>query len=576
MAKEARWYQSGAVDALFDFFEVHGGTTAEGLPVQANPVVALPTGTGKALAIALFLKRAFGIYPGTRAMMLTHVKELVQQNAEELLEEWPNAPLGIYSAGLNRKDLMLPIIFGGVGSVVGSIELFGFIDFLIVDECHLIGTEEEAEYLAIISALRLVNPYLKVIGFTATPYRMGLGLLTEGPIFTHICYDQTGLEAFNRLIDEGYICPLLPRPTETTFDLTGVGMYQGDYAKGKLEKAVNKEKVTRALLAETCYFGADRYKWLIFASGVDHSESIARMLTEEFGISCLAVHSKLSNKERDRRIAAFKRGEVRAMVGNNIFTTGFNDPTVDLIVVARPSRSTVLWVQLLGRGTRIFNWFKLSPQKQLELSAFEGMIKRNCLVLDFARNTAELGPINDPRIPSRKGAGSGEAPVKICPTDEIDAQGRRGCGGYNHTVTRFCDHCGFEFSFESTIVKTAGTEELIRGIEPVYEVFAVQRVIYSSHIAKKFRDQAQRGEPVPIKIKASYFCEGMRTFFEYVTVEGGGFPAKKGRDWFRQRFPSDPPETNAEVLNCVAQFRPPRRVKVHINTQYPEVVSYEF
>ena len=88
-----RYYQNDAVNSIFEYFSVNSG----------NPVLALPTGTGKALVIALFIMRVLKLWPTQRFLVLTHVKELITQDADELRKLWPNAPIGIYSAGLNQK-----------------------------------------------------------------------------------------------------------------------------------------------------------------------------------------------------------------------------------------------------------------------------------------------------------------------------------------------------------------------------------------------------------------------------------------------------------------------------------------
>jgi DNA repair protein RadD len=117
-----RWYQEEAVDALFRFFDENGGTDPEGKPIQANPLIALPMGTGKSFVIGKFLERAFRVFPYTRVIMSTHVKELIAQNAKQLQRIWPHAPLGIYSAGLKQTDFIQPIVFGGIKSMVGKLD----------------------------------------------------------------------------------------------------------------------------------------------------------------------------------------------------------------------------------------------------------------------------------------------------------------------------------------------------------------------------------------------------------------------------------------------------------------------
>jgi DNA repair protein RadD len=553
-----RWYQEEAVDALFQFFDEYGGTALDGTPIRANPLIALPTGTGKSFVIGKFLERAFRIFPYTRVIMSTHVKELIAQNAKQLQRIWPHAPLGIYSAGLKQSDFIQPIIFGGVKSMVGKLDkegksIFGFRDLLIIDEAQLVGPRADAEYAQFILELLAINPYLKIIGLSATVYRLGMGLLTNGPIFTHIVYDLCNIQGFSRLIAEGYLSPIFPKKTQVELDVSSVGMSStGDFNETALQSAVDDADVTYKALCEAVQIGQQRRSWLAFASGIDHAIHIAEMLRGTFGVNAAEVHSKMPVKERDARIAAFERGELRCIVNKDILTTGFDHPPIDLILMLRPTMSTGLWVQMLGRGTRPYD-----PAIHGYLSGFATR-KNDCLVLDYAGNTRRLGPINDPVIPKPKGKGrAGDAPVKIC-----DA-----CGAYNHTTARFCIVCNEEFVFTPNIVGTAGTDELLRSDLPVVEDFDVQRVVYSEHTSRKSGNKS---------IKVSYYCN-LRTFYEYITVEGDGFRKKIGRDWFRQRAPVEPPETNAEILANSQYLRTPRRIRVWLNKQpLPDVLSAEF
>lgn len=553
-----RWYQEEAVDSLFAFFDEYGGTGPDGKPLEANPLIALPTGTGKSFVIGKFLERAFRIYPWTRVVMATHVKELIAQNAKQLQKIWPHAPLGIYSAGLNQKDFIQPIIFGGVKSLIRALHegqsLLGHRDLLIIDEAHLVGPNADSSYIELIMLLKAINPYLKIIGLSATIYRLGMGLLTNGPIFTHIAYDLCNIEGFSRLIAEGYLSPIFPKKTAIELDVSEVGMSStGDFSESALQAAVDQSDITYKALTEAVNLGQNRRSWLAFASGIDHATHIAEMLRGTFGINAAEVHSKMGAKDRDARIDAFKRGELRCLVNKDILTTGFDHPPVDQILMLRPTMSTGLWVQMLGRGTRPYN-------ETTEYIAGFNTPKQNCLVLDYAGNTRRLGPINDPVIPKPKGQGRpGDAPVKIC-----DA-----CGAYNHTTVRLCIVCGEEFVFKPNIVGTASNEELLRSDLPVVEYFQVDRVVYSAHTVKK----NGRG-----MIKVSYYCKPFRTFYEYVTVEGEGFQRKEGRDWFRKRAPVavEPPETNKVILDNSQYLRTPRQIRVWLNTKYPKVLSAEF
>jgi len=305
-----RDYQEAAVCSIFEYFA--SGKTG-------NPIVAMPTGTGKSIVLGEFIKRALQTYPGTRVMKLTHVKELVSQNLDKLLQLWPEAPAGVYSAGLKRKEQGCPITFGGVASVAkASPSIFGRIDLLLIDECHLVSQKETTMYRVIIDVLKSINPSLKVIGFTATHYRLGHGMLTEsGGIFTDVCFDLTRMDAFNWFIDQGYLATLIPRTTAAEFDLSEVHIHGGEYKQDELQAAVDKSEITYAACQELRQWGHDREHWLLFASGIEHAEHVANCL-QSMGVAATFVHSKMSADLRDSRIAEFVAGKYRAMINNGI------------------------------------------------------------------------------------------------------------------------------------------------------------------------------------------------------------------------------------------------------------------
>lgn len=541
-----------------------GGLDANGVPVVANPLVALPTGTGKSFSIAKFVRDALYRFPSTRAMMGTHVKELIEQNAKQMKRLWPEAPIGIYSAGLKERDSIHPILYGGVQSMVGKLSesgasIFGYRDFLIIDEAHLLN--DEGRYIKLIGELKLINPYLKVIGFTATPYRTGLGLMTNGGIFTDIIYDLCTIDGFNRLIYEGYLAPLFPMPTDTVLDVSNVAKSGGEFNEKQLQAAVNHRDITFKCLKEFVAWGWDRACWLIFASGVEHAEDIAQMLNEVFHIPSAAIHAKTKN--RDELVEAYKRGELRCLVNNNVLTTGFDHPPIDYIGMMRPTMSTGLWVQMLGRGTRPYNPLTADPI----LAAMFPAPKAFCRVMDFAGNTQRLGPINDPVVPRQRGQGpAGEAPVKQCPK----------CRAWNHTSARICLVCETEFAFDPNLSARASTAELIRSPQFEVESFEVQNVVMVPHVSRatKLANPGVDPSRLPYMIKVMYWC-GMKQFVEHISVEGSTQFGHKGREWFRQRY-GEPPLTNGEVLQCAAYLRRPKRIRVWTNTKFPSILDYEF
>jgi DNA repair protein RadD len=551
-----RDYQEEGLRCLLQFFADHK---------EGNPVVAMPTGTGKAYEIALFLHRAFAMYSKQKMLVMTHVKELIDQNFKEFLELWPTAPAGIYSAGLKRKDTAQPIIFCGVASVSKNIAAFGHVDIIIVDECHLISQDDGSMYLKVFAILKAVNPNLRIIGFTATPWRAGQGKITDDGIFTHMCFDVTDMRSFNRFIKEGYLAPLIPKHTETQLDVTGVHKTKGEFDLKELQIAVDKDEITFAALQEAIAMGRDRHCWLVFGAGIAHVEKIVMMLNY-LGISARCVHSKMSDKERDKNIEDWKNGLFVAMVNNGVLTTGLNHKPIDFIIMLRPTHSVVLWVQMLGRGTRPYDY--LTESKEYLRLAFP-YTKFNCLVADFAGNTQRLGPINDPLVPRKRGEKTGEVPIKICDS----------CDTYNHISARFCggkaktdpeynvfEGCGKPFEFKTLMRPGASTEELIKpDAEIIVEDFKVDTITFSIH--------QKVGKPDSIKV--TYYC-GLKKYAEYVLVEHEGFGRRRASSWWRERTQLPLPATTAEAYKLIDRLEVVTDIRVHTNKPHPEILKVSF
>lgn len=550
---KARYYQDEALVALYNYFVQYPNDP------KRNPVIAMPTGTGKAVVIALFIKYVLQCWPGQRIMMLTHVKELIDQNADKMRQVWPQAPMGIYSAGLGEKTHFMPITFAGIQSAKNQPELFGHQDLVIIDECHLCSPDEEASYHKFIAALRKRNPFLRVIGLSATPYRQGLGMITDGGIFSDVCYDITSLAAFNRLIDEGFLAMLIPKETDTIIDVEGVKKSGGEFQEADLQKRVVKYDLTYAALNEAMHKTADRHHLLIFATGIEHVY-MASAILDQMGVSNAVVHSSskkypLSDADRDDNIARFKAGQVRVLINANVLTTGFDFPALDCIILLRPTNSPVMHVQILGRGTRPlyaegFDLETLEGRIQAQIAS----LKQNCLVLDFAGNTMRLGPINDPRIPKKKGPGTGDIPVKVC----------NHCGTLNHISARVCIDCGAEFEIKEKLEGRASTLALVVRDEPQVELFKVDRVTYQ---LKK----GWNGKPPTLLV--SYFS-GIRRFVEHICLEHHNNPIiNHAHHWWHERSDIEPPFSIAEAMEHVDKLRQPSQIRVWINTKYPKILQ---
>lgn len=554
--KDPRDYQIECVDSIFNYFAHKTG----------NPLVAMPTGTGKSLSIAMFIEKALKLYPQTRIIVATHSNVLIKQNVKELRNWWPSAPIGINSAKLKKRDYYRQVTYVSIASVYKDAKIFKHIDLVLVDEAHLVSQTESSMYMTFFADLKKENPAFKGIGFTATKYRQGQGLLTDNGFFTDICFDITSFAAFNRLLDEGYLCPLRPKKTNYQLDVSGVGIgNDGDFIKGKLQEAVDRYDVTMSALKEALDIAHDKHKWLIFASGIEHCEHIVEILTY-LGVSSKSVHSKKKDEENDETLKMLADGTIRAVVNNNCLTTGFDCPDIDLIIILRPTRSTNLWVQMLGRGTRPvyapgFNLKTIEGR----LNAIKYGGKEYCLVLDFASNSEVLGPINDPVLPRKKGTKSGPAPVKTCQI----------CGTYSHPSVKICPTCGTEFPTFVKFDVTASETELIKtALEnvPKYESFKVQHITFGVH--QKLG--AKRS------IKVTYFC-GKRSFTEFLCVEHGlSEDANRSEQWARNQFEKwwrkrtniPVPVEIEHTLKLLDMIKHATHVKVHINKKYPDIIDH--
>jgi DNA repair protein RadD len=405
MSVALRDYQQRAIDELYAWFGSH---------TSGHPCLVLPTGAGKSHIVAALCKDALQSWPETRVLMLTHVRELIEQNAAKMREHWPNAPMGIYSASIGRRELGEPITFAGIQSVRNRATQLGHVDLVIIDECHLVSHKDEGGYRTLLADLERINPAIRVVGLTATPYRLGHGLITDKPaLFDDLIEPVSIVE----LVAKGYLAPLRSKLTHAKLDAEGVAKRGGEYVESELQAAVDVPAKTAAVVDEVIKLAGDRKAWLFFCAGVKHAEHVCAAL-EARGVPAACVTGETPKGERARILAAFKRGELRALTNANVLTTGFDHPEIDLIAMLRPTMSAGLYVQMAGRGLR--------KKSQAD----------HCLVLDFAGVVEAHGPITAVEPPKKpRGKGEGAAPVKVC--DE--------CSELVHPTCRICPSCGFEF-----------------------------------------------------------------------------------------------------------------------------------
>lgn len=527
---QLRNYQQNAIESIYWYFKNCSG----------NPVLELPTGSGKSLVQADFAKGVLQNFPGNRILCLTHVKELIQQNFEELLGIWPEAPAGIYSASLNCRDTDEPIIFASIQSVYKRAYELGYFNLIIIDECHLVPVKtSDGMYRKFLDDMKAINPRIKVIGLSATPYRLDNGLLTEGEnrLFTDLISAKKTEATLPDLVKAGHLAPLVtPDEPLPQLSVKGVGKSGGEFKPGELNEAIARQSSTTArAVKEIVNRGEDRSKWIVFGTSIDHCDEIRDQMMC-YGVLCEVITGESNHRERERIITDFKNGFIRALISVNVLTTGFNVKDVDLLAMLRPTHSAALYIQMAGRGMRTFPG------------------KTDCLVLDFAGNINRHGPVDKVKPPRKKGKREGDAPLKEC--EECLMLVAAGC--------RTCKFCGFEFPINKTdnLDKVASNLAIMGKPKPIK--IEPTRMVFSRH--------QKQGKPDSMRV--DYYAGLRKVASEWICLFHGGMAQHKARAWW-QTYVSDAfPEDIESALVLAEQYaRHPSYLYVARKGRFDEIVS---
>lgn len=536
-----RYYQDAAKAAVYDWIRTR----------EDNPCVVIPTGGGKTPVIASICADASLLW-NSRVIVLAHVKELLEQNAAKLHEVCPEIDFGIYSAGLKRRDKKNSVIVAGIQSVYRRAYEMDPFDVAIVDECNLLPMDGEGMYQTFLAEARKVNPHLRLIGFTATPYRTKDGdLCGPGHLLNGICY-QIGV---SQLVAEGYLSPLVGKSSAYHADLSNVPTIAGDFATVEMERAFNRPELVAAACREIVSKTTNRNGILVFTAGVQHGEAVAGCLRAMTGERVEFLTGETSVMERAKIISDFKRKECRWLVNINVLTMGFDAPHIDCVVLLRATESPGLYYQMLGRA------FRLAPGKS------------EALILDYGENIVRHGPVDDIELNRRrrkKRGGEQEFPAKACPE----------CQSVVPVSVLACPDCGYEWPpREVTHAAEADDAEPLRGTakkEPprITDTWVdVKDVTYSVH-TKKGAD-----EDAPRTMRVDYHC-GLQVLSEWVCFEHKGFARKKAENWWHQHLGTfDAPISAQEAVDLGDNGGIPFAHRILVREvegdRFPRVIDFE-
>jgi len=396
-----RDYQRAAVAAA------RAKTTAHG-----NTLIALPVGAGKTAVAGFYISEEAAAHRDSRFLVLQHTDELIEQN-RATIGTVAGLPASVVKA--ERDDWSGQVVFGSVQTLAraGRRARMAPVSHLVIDECHRAAAES---YQAIIEAARAANPDVKLLGLSATPERGDGRSLRR--TFSNIAFHLP----ISALIAQGILVP--PRTftldVGVSDDLDQVGSAAGDFDMDAAAKVLNRAVVNEAVVEHWRERAPDR-RTIAFCATVAHAEAVAAAFRAA-GISADTVTGEMPTKERAALLARFDRGEVQVITNCMVLTEGFDSQPVGCIAILRPMLHRGTFVQAIGRGLR-----KVDPER------FPGVVKTDCIVLDFAGAAQRHGSIeHDGTLAEDEEPPPGQSPYKTCP----------GCDAEVPLGTMVCAFCG--------------------------------------------------------------------------------------------------------------------------------------
>ena len=404
---------------------------------------------------------------------------------------------------------------------------------ILVHNCHLIPPDGEGMYRAFLNDAKIINPRVRLVGLTATPFRLASGdICSESGLLNTVAYEA----GVREMIEAGWLSPLVSKVGMRNADVTGLHIRGGEFIAGEAEELMDADELVRSAVREIVEATADRKSCLIFCSGVKHGEHVARVFHEEHGIECGFVEGGTPSGERARLIARFRGDEVagglfkappaplKYLANVGVLTTGFDHPGTDCIALLRPTASAGLFSQMVGRGLR------LAPDK------------KDCLILDFAGNLVRHGPVDLLKAGDRPKKGvPGEAPAKSC----------ENCRRVVHASATVCPECGFEFPKNDkpkhdAHASTAPVVSEERDDTPLD--LEVLETVYMIHAKKN----APPGHPPSMRV--CYRVGGYTDFFnEWICPQHTGYAREKFVEWWKRRSRFPPPRTVADAVRLARE-----------------------
>ena len=398
-----RDYQIGCIDSIFNRFK---SGYNEALAVMS-------TGAGKGYIMQEIIK----LLEGKQIVILFNRNDLLEQINMRL----NNAGIKsvIYNGNTkNRADVICASV-ESFKKIVNELT----INVLIIDETHNVNFDS-GSYKKIIDDARAKNENLKIIGFTATPYRSTGYIYGKNKLYEDICYFRD----MSYFVENKHLVPFRYGAGRDSFDTSNLKIVAGDFSKKDLDTLTKDERKVHLQVDDALSRMNGRKCVAWFCCSIEHAERVRNELIER-GETASLIHSDMSKELRKFELANFTSGRNKHLVFITIVKEGFDHPPIDCIVLMRPTREAGLYVQVAGRGARPF------------------VDKSDCLLLDYGEIIKNLGRVDNPVLNFLKKKRKTEAlksqQLKVCPS----------CYEYVDKLAKNCTSCDHEFIDEFTVSK---------------------------------------------------------------------------------------------------------------------------
>ena len=546
---EIRDYQGIALDVLH-----HHIQTKDILLLQAA------TGAGKTFVIVRMINKYYHDHPGRTFLVLAHKRELLIQfaNSFRLFSKIPESDIGFACAGItSRIDVDRRVVLASVQTLANKLNIYGGADLVIVDETHRIGHDSSSQYRVLLSKLREYRPNHKTIGVTATAYRLGHGMIYGDkchPERVNFFPELTHRITYKELAGQGFLMKLkgfVAADSDTIKDLEGIKLNAGEYNAAEAG-AVMSRHVQNAVRAYEQY-GSNHNHVAVFCCTIQHAKDVCEAFVNA-GHSAVVIHSQLLKMEREANIALWQSGQVKIAVAINILVEGFDFPRLSCLVMARPTKSPVIFIQAIGRILR--------PHPD----------KSEALLIDLTNNVNQFGlDLDNPLFTIPKPNDEpGEAPVKVCPGRMADDSA---CGELLHPAVVVCPRCGYTYTNDQMpeeFRELKAVDFKADDSEPAVW-FDVYDMFVNIHTGKSnkslLRVKLTLGPGVFAKDASLWIC--LSDFYS-------GFAVDKGKQRWEE-FSDDPfPDTVEEADFMASRFRQPKQVLCRKEGKFITVVSLNF